>query len=109
MADTADVAPGIRRHGPLIDFHGRTILVLNTDDIAYSAPHVDYLLVCKGFTGKIRQAARAVHADTVLLAASLNRRRARRYAAELIADSIAVRMLHDRPFSLTAPATAEKP
>ena len=28
---------------------------------------------------------------------------------ELIADSIAVRMLHDRPFSLTAPATAEKP
>ena len=101
MPDSADAAPYIHRRGLLTVFHGRSILILTTDSVRLSAPHVNYLLVGKGFAGDVRVAATAAHADTVLLAASLNRRRARRYCAELMADYIPVLMLHDRPFSLS--------
>ena len=85
---------------PVLQYGKSTILLLNRDDVRYSCDSVTYLLVGRGFSGDIADAASRANPDTVLLAASLNPRRGARYIRELEDRNIPVRSLHDTPFAL---------
>lgn len=90
---------------PLIEFDGRSFLIINRDDIRYSCDSVTYMLVGYGFTGDVVTAAKHANPDTVLIAASLNPRRGARYLRELATAGFAARSLHDTPFAITRKRT----
>lgn len=62
----------------------------------------NYLVVCKGFKARLAPVCRALRPDTVLLSPALHPKIALRLAAEM-ADTLPVRNLRERPFSLFIP------
>lgn len=68
----------------------RWMVVSGNEPIAATSPNVDYLLVCRGFTGDVTVLAAKTGAARVMLSADLHRRRRLRYAAELTAAGVEV-------------------
>ena len=88
----------IYRVGRYLTVGDRSFALLNTDTVSLSAPGVNYLIVGKGFTGDVIHAADGVSADTVLLAASLDRRLRKRFGHELQFAGKPYRDLSQTPF-----------
>lgn len=90
----------INRVGRFLTVGDRSFAILNTDTVSLSAPKIDYLIVGKGFTGDVLHAADRVSADTVLLAASLDRRLRKRFGRELQVAGKPYRDISETPFAI---------
>ena len=64
-----------------------------SDNHQRPAMEVDYLVICRGFTGNAVECYNAFSPDSVILSADIDPRRLRRYAGELTRRSVPHRIL----------------
>lgn len=89
----------LTRTGRLMAFGNKVMAVVTSADDVRPAPlHVDYAVVCRGFTGDVTEMRCVVSADTVILSKDLDVRRHDRYKAELDAAGIPALSLREGKF-----------
>ncbi|MDE6490475.1 MAG: hypothetical protein K2L49_04880, partial [Muribaculaceae bacterium] len=100
VVDDSFVGQGLERSGRLVMFGNKVMIIVTSADDMRKEPmrHVDYAVVCRGFTGDVTDAGNILHADTVILSKDLHARRHDRYMEELRACGIPVVSLRDGSF-----------
>lgn len=85
--------PYVSRRGNHFSIGGVRYALL-TDNDAAPLMRIDYLIVSKGFTGNVADAARAFAPDSaVILSSALHRKRRERYARELTSENITYKII----------------
>lgn len=93
------VGHGVSRNGRLTAFGGKVVALVSSDDDMRPSPvHVDYAVVCRGFTGDVAGVRSIIAADTVILSKDMDVRRHDRYRSELEDAGIPVVSLRDGRF-----------
>lgn len=85
----------------IITVGGRRLKAVGADWADRRYPHVDYLLVTRGFRDSIVWLGQAADADTIVIGTDINSRRARRYLRELQSAGIVCRLLSDGAIHLS--------
>lgn len=85
------------RRGDYLSVGGRRYCFMHGPATRRLNVPIDYLVVCRGYTGPVVTDAHRFAPDSVLLSSDLNRRRLRRYASELHSASIPFRILPKLP------------
>lgn len=83
-------APG---KNTMVSFGDKRVVLVNGDNIPSGSDSVDYMIVCRGFSGDIMELVGAVACDSVLIGTDVNGIRRRRYIDELQDASVPSRSL----------------
>jgi competence protein ComEC len=89
--NTGDISTGyVLYTAPLLSAGSKTLLIADSKKIhTRSNIKVDYLLICRGYTGTVADALQSVNAGQVILSADLHPARHKKYADECAAAGIA--------------------
>ncbi|MDE6450520.1 MAG: ComEC/Rec2 family competence protein, partial [Muribaculaceae bacterium] len=83
-------APG---KNTMVSFGDKRVTLVNSDNIPSGSDSVDYMIVCRGFSGDIMELVEAVACDSVLIGTDVNGIRRQRYVDELQGASVPSRSL----------------
>lgn len=90
------------RQGDTLVVANRRFLLLTRSDAYVPDSWSGHVVISAGFKGDVVKAALRAHADTIIIGADVNARRARRYERELLESGKAVVNLHNSPLSYTS-------